>query len=77
VLDWAEVDEAEAHTLYARSKDGTLITEAGITYMDFDRPANSLDEAVPSAIHDAERAGTSSSRSRWIGMLCFRSVPVE
>ena len=37
VLDQVEIDESEADALYARCKDGTLITASGVTYMDFDR----------------------------------------
>ncbi len=57
VLDQAEVDEAEADALYARCKDGTLITAAGVSFVDFDRQASSLDEAVRSAIADVNAAG--------------------
>ena len=57
VLDQVQIDEAEANALYGRCKDGTLITAAGVTYMDFDRQANSLDEAVRSAIADINAAG--------------------
>ena len=57
VLDQVEIDEAQADALYARCKDGTLITAASVTYMDFDRQANSLDEAVRSAIADVNAAG--------------------
>ena len=57
VLERVEVDEAEADALYARCKDGTLITDANVTYVDFDRQANSLDEAVRSAIADINAAG--------------------
>ncbi len=53
----AEFDEAEADGLYGRCKDGTLITAGGVTYMDFDRDANSLDEALRSAIGDVNAAG--------------------
>ena len=57
VLDQVEIDEVEADTLYGRCKDGTLITAAGVTFMDFDRQASSLDEAVRSAIADINAAG--------------------
>jgi len=57
VLDQVEINEAEADGLYSRCKDGTLITAAGVTYMDFDRQADSLDEAVRSAIADTNAAG--------------------
>jgi hypothetical protein len=53
VLDQVEIDETAADTLYGHCKYGTLITAAGVTYMDFDRQANSLDEAV----HSANAAG--------------------
>ena len=57
MLEQVEIDEAQADALYARCKDGTLITAASVTYMDFDRQANSLDEAVRSAIADINAAG--------------------
>ncbi len=57
VLDQVEIDEAQADALYARCKDGTLVTAGSVTYMDFDRQANSLDEAVRSAIADVNAAG--------------------
>lgn len=57
VLEPVEIDEAEADALYARSKDGILITAGGITYLHFDRRAKSLDEAVRSAIADVNAAG--------------------
>ena len=57
ILDQAEIDEAEADALYARCKDGTLITAVGVTYMDLERQADSLDEAVKSAIADINAAG--------------------
>ena len=57
VLDQAEIDEAEADALYGRCKDGTLITAGGLTSIEFDRRAGSLDEAVRSAIADVNAAG--------------------
>jgi hypothetical protein len=57
VLDRVEIDEAEADNLYARCKDGTLITGGGVSYVDFDREAASLDEALRSAIADVNAAG--------------------
>jgi len=57
VLDKSDVTEAEADSLYARCKDGTLVTDAGVTFMDFDREANTLDEAIRSAIADINAAG--------------------
>ena len=43
--------------LFTEGGAGTLITAAGVTYMDFDRQANSLDEAVRRAIADINAAG--------------------
>jgi hypothetical protein len=57
VLDQVEISEAEADALYGCCKDGTLITASGVTYMDFDRQANSLDDAVRSALADISAAG--------------------
>lgn len=57
VLDQNEISEAEADALYAHCKDGTLITSRRVTYMDFDRQANSLDEAIRSALADVNAAG--------------------
>ncbi len=57
VLIRDEIDEAEADALYARCKDGTLITAGGVTYLDFDRQAGSLDEAIRTAIADVNAAG--------------------
>lgn len=57
VLDQLEIDEAGADALYGRCKDGTLITASGVTYMDFEREANTLEHAVRSAIADINAAG--------------------
>lgn len=57
VLDPGDFDEAEVEALYARCQDGTLITAGGISYIDFDREADSLEEAVRSAIADVNAAG--------------------
>lgn len=62
VLNHNDIDEAQADALYARCKDGTLITSAGVTYMDFDRDADSLDEAIRSAIADINAAGFDATR---------------
>jgi len=57
VLNQVDIDEAESDALYSRCKDGTLITDGGVTYMDFGRQADSLDQAVRSAIADINAAG--------------------
>lgn len=57
VLDQNDIDEAQSDALYAHCKDGTLITSGGVTYVDFDRQADSLDQAVRSAIADINAAG--------------------
>ena len=57
VLVQGEIDESEADAIYARCKDATLITAGGISYIDFDREANSLEDAVRSAIADVNAAG--------------------
>lgn len=62
VLRQTEIDEAQADALYARCKDGTLISDGSVTYMDSDRQANSLDQAVRSAIADIKAAGFQVAR---------------
>ncbi len=62
VLDQSRVEEAEADALYAHCKDGTLISAGTTTYLDFDREAATLDDAVRSAIADVNAAGF---RARW------------
>lgn len=57
VLEQVEIDEAEADALYSQCKDGTLITAGGVSSMDFDREADSLDEALRTAIADVNAAG--------------------
>jgi len=37
--------------------DGTFYVTEGIAYMDFDREANSLEDAIKSAKHDVESSG--------------------
>lgn len=57
VLDQVDISETEADTLYGHCKDGTLITDSGVSYVDFEREANSLDQAVRSAIADVSAPG--------------------
>jgi hypothetical protein len=57
VLDQVEIDEAEADAVYARCKDGTLITAEGVTYMELDHEAGSLNDSIRSAITDVNAAG--------------------
>jgi hypothetical protein len=57
VLDQVDIDEAQADAPYARCKDGTLVTAGSVTHLDFDRQANSLDEAVRTDIADINAAG--------------------
>lgn len=57
ILDRVDLDEEEADALYGRCKDATLITEEGVTFLDFDRRADSLEQAVRSAIADVNAAG--------------------
>jgi hypothetical protein len=64
LVEQSKIDEAEADALYARCKDGTLITAAGVMYVDFDREADSLEDAIRSAIADVQSAG-------------FRAVRIE
>jgi hypothetical protein len=62
VLEEIDIDEAGADALYARCKDGTLVQAGRVAYIDFDRAADSLDEAVRSAIADVRAAGFHAAR---------------
>jgi hypothetical protein len=57
VLDRTAFDEADVGRLYARCKDGTLVTAGDVSYVDFDRHADSLENAIRSAIADVQAAG--------------------
>jgi len=62
VLDQLDVSEKDADALYGRCKDGTLITANGRTFLDIERQATSLDEAMRTAIADVNAAGFRVSR---------------
>ena len=59
----AEVTDEMADRLYAVCHgDATLYQRSGTAYADFDRSAETMIEAVKSAIADAEKAGFSVQR---------------
>jgi hypothetical protein len=55
VLTEREESEDDADVLYAQFNDGSLITSEGVTRIEFDRTAESLQDAVRSAVADVER----------------------
>jgi hypothetical protein len=57
-----EPDEEQADQLYERFQDGTISTTAGVTRIDFHREAESLVEAIRSAIRDADSVGFEVAR---------------
>jgi len=58
LLATPEESEADCDRLYeAGCDDGSISTSAGITRIDFHRTAASLEEAIRSAIGDAQQAG--------------------
>ena len=57
ILNQLDFSEEEADDLYGRCKDGTLITADGRTFLDVERRADSLDEAMRTAIADVNAAG--------------------
>lgn len=58
VLDTPEVNQTvEDAILEAGCDDGFLYSRDGATYLDFEREAASLQEAVQSAIQDVQAAG--------------------
>lgn len=54
---FGELTDAIEDALAVRCPDGTLGIHAGVPYLDFDREADSLDEAIKSAIKDVEECG--------------------
>jgi hypothetical protein len=55
ILSEPEQSEDDVDELYSRFNDGSLITSAGVTRIEFDREAPSLREAILSAIDDVEK----------------------
>ena len=58
----ADPSDDDGEKLYAKFNDGTISTIAGTPYIHFHREANSLEEAIRSAIDDVRGAGISVSR---------------
>lgn len=59
----SEVTESAANALYeAGCDDGTFCARDGIAYVHFNRDADSLDEAIQSAIDDIRSAGFDVAR---------------
>jgi hypothetical protein len=53
----AEPNEAEADILYAVFDDGTIATMSGVPQIQFHRQAESLEEAIRSAVTEVRKAG--------------------
>ena len=53
----ADPSDAQADKLYGICNDGTLSTVSGVAQIDFHRDANSLEEALRSALADVCAAG--------------------
>jgi hypothetical protein len=58
VLESPTLSVADCDVLYeAGCDDGTIVTREGVTYIAFDRRAESLEAAIRSATHDVHVAG--------------------
>lgn len=63
ILSDAEVTDEDSDKLYeAGCDDASILTRDGITRLQFDRDAATLDEALASSIQSVERAGLTVSR---------------
>ena len=63
VLATSEESEADANRLYeAGCDDATIVTRNGVTYIAFDREADSLESAIRSATADVRTAGFEVAR---------------
>ena len=58
----ADPNEEEADRLYGTFNDGTISTIAGVPQVHFHREANSLEEAIRSALGDVSSAGFAVQR---------------
>lgn len=57
-----EPDEDQSDRLYAKFQDGTICTTTGIPRIDFHREAESLVDAIRSAIQDTGSVGCEVAR---------------
>ena len=63
VLKAAEITNEDCDALYqAGCDDGTVVTREGVTYIAFDREAESLEEAIRSASANVRAAGFEVAR---------------
>ena len=63
VLTASELSDDECDALYeAGCDDGTVVTRNGVTYVAFDRDAESLEDAIRSATADVRAAGFEVAR---------------
>jgi hypothetical protein len=63
ILAAADVTDEEADKLYeAGCDDGSILSRGDVTMVQFDREAQTLDEALASAIRDVESAGLQVAR---------------
>lgn len=63
VLKTAEITNEDCDALYqAGCDDGTVVTREGVTYIAFDREAESLEEAIRSASANVRSAGFEVAR---------------
>lgn len=63
ILTGPDVTDEDADKLFeAGCDDVSILTRNGITRLQFDRQATSLDEALTSAIQNVERAGLAVAR---------------
>jgi hypothetical protein len=63
ILSATDVSDEDADKLYeAGCDDGSILTRDGVTRVQFDREAPSLDEALASAIQNVESAGLAVAR---------------
>jgi hypothetical protein len=63
ILTETDVTDEGAGKLYeAGCDDASILTRGGVTRLQFDRHAASLDEALASAIQSVERAGLTVAR---------------
>jgi len=61
-LDRRVSEEADMDAIYARCRDATIVTDGDATVVHFDREADTLDDALRTAVADLNAAGCRVTR---------------
>ena len=78
LADMSDVSTDDADTLYeAGCSDATFGSCEGVAFGDFDREAETLEEAIRSAIADVQKAGLSVARLEHVEQTLVSEINAE